>query len=194
MDDRSLHLDKAALATLAHPLRARLLTSLRLDGPGTATDLAARTGTNTGATSYHLRKLAEVGLVIDTGEGTGRRRVWKAATRYTSYEPSDFAGDPDSRADLAWLERHHLEHFLGVTQSWLDAKPGWPVDWQDAAGLSDDVVTVTPAQLAAMSEELWQVIQRHRDAGVDDPTARRVAVHVFTSVMDADEAPQESDA
>lgn len=193
MDDRSLQLDQAALATLAHPLRARLLASLRLEGPGTATDLAARIGTNTGATSYHLRKLAEVELVVDTGEGRGRRRMWRATTRYTSYAPSDFAGDPASQADLAWLERHHLEHFLGQTQAWLEAKPGWPVAWQDAAGQSDDVVTVTPMQMSALREELWEVIQRHRDRGAGDPAARRVAVHVFATVLDADHAPRAVD-
>ena len=49
---------------LAHPLRSRLLDELRLSGPATATTLAAVLHTNSGATSYHLRKLAEVALVV----------------------------------------------------------------------------------------------------------------------------------
>ena len=63
---------------LAHPLRSRLLAQLRLHGPATATDLADVLDTNTGATSYHLRKLESVGLVTDTGTGEGKRRVWEA--------------------------------------------------------------------------------------------------------------------
>jgi predicted ArsR family transcriptional regulator len=59
----TLRLDAHALKVLAHPLRSRLLRALRVDGPATATALAATLGTNTGATSYHLRKLASVGLV-----------------------------------------------------------------------------------------------------------------------------------
>jgi hypothetical protein len=50
-----LRLDAAAVRVLAHPLRSRLLSQLRLDGPATPTSLAAVLATNTGATSYHLR-------------------------------------------------------------------------------------------------------------------------------------------
>ena len=41
-DMTGLRLDAAALKVLAHPLRSRLLSALRVDGPATATDLAAR--------------------------------------------------------------------------------------------------------------------------------------------------------
>ena len=77
----TVHLDRAALAMLAHPLRSRLLDELRISGPATATTLAAVLHTNSGATSYHLRKLAEVALVVDSGQGTGRRRLWSARDR-----------------------------------------------------------------------------------------------------------------
>ena len=77
---------------LAHPLRSRLLRALRVDGPATATALAATLGTNTGATSYHLRKLASVGLVDETGEGRGRERWWRAATEMHGWSERDVAG------------------------------------------------------------------------------------------------------
>ncbi|HUG84474.1 MAG TPA: helix-turn-helix domain-containing protein, partial [Euzebya sp.] len=79
---RLITLDAKQLTTLAHPLRSRLLTALRQEGPATATPLAKRLGTNSGTTSYHLRKLAEVGLVTDApDEGDGRDRWWQAASR-----------------------------------------------------------------------------------------------------------------
>ncbi len=84
--------------TLAHPLRARLLAALRLDGPATATPLAARLGTNSGATSYHLRKLAGVGIVEDDEPTNRRDRVWRAAHSSTSWVSTDFDGDPDAQA------------------------------------------------------------------------------------------------
>ncbi|HWH01466.1 MAG TPA: helix-turn-helix domain-containing protein, partial [Pilimelia sp.] len=72
----------AQLRVLAHPLRSRLLGSLRVHGPQTATALAARLRTNTGAASYHLRQLAGAGLVAEeTGRGRGRERWWRAAHR-----------------------------------------------------------------------------------------------------------------
>src|SRR5690606_14689551 len=57
--------DPAALKALAHPLRVRLLATLRETGPATATELAARLETDSGSTSYHLRVLAEHGFVED---------------------------------------------------------------------------------------------------------------------------------
>ena len=73
---RILHPDTRQLRVLAHPLRSRLVGALRFHGPATATQLAARLGTNSGATSYHLRQLAEVGLVEDDAErSSGRDRV-----------------------------------------------------------------------------------------------------------------------
>ena len=83
-----IRLDAQAVKVLAHPLRSRLLSRLRTAGPATATGLAAALNTNTGATSYHLRKLETVGLVTDTGEGEGKRRLWRASTDFHSWTNS----------------------------------------------------------------------------------------------------------
>ena len=82
-----------------------------------------RLGTNSGATSYHLRKLEAVGLVADTGEGEGKRRLWRAATDFHSYYPSDFAGDEDSETALNWLARDYVRHFSTQAERWVDASP-----------------------------------------------------------------------
>ena len=113
---------------------------LRVGGPATATDLAAALGTNSGATSYHLRKLEAVGLVTDTGEGEGKRRLWRAATDFHSYYPSDFDGDEDSETALNWLARDYVRHFSEQAERWVDASPDLARRWQDACGSSDDMV------------------------------------------------------
>ncbi|MDX5450459.1 MAG: helix-turn-helix domain-containing protein, partial [Actinomycetes bacterium] len=96
-----VRLDRQSVRVLAHPLRSRLLSELRREGPATATDLARRLDTNTGATSYHLRKLAEVGLVEEAEGGVGRERRWQAAHEFTTLSLRDVAGDPDAEAALA---------------------------------------------------------------------------------------------
>ena len=74
-----VRLDSRRLRALAHPLRMRLLAALRLFGPATATELARRLDTNSGQTSYHLRQLAEVGLIEDDPDhSTARDRYWRA--------------------------------------------------------------------------------------------------------------------
>jgi DNA-binding transcriptional ArsR family regulator len=164
-------LDARALRILAHPLRSRLLTELRVHGPATASELADRLDTNTGATSYHLRKLEDVGLVSDTGTGAGRRRVWQAATRGHAWNPSDFAGDEDAEASLAWLTSHYLTQLTARAERWFQVEREWPQEWRDALGYGDDGVRVTPAQAQQLREEIWDVLRRYRDAGADDPEA-----------------------
>ena len=181
-----IRLDADSLRVLAHPLRSRLLTALRTNGPATATELALRLDTNTGATSYHLRKLESVGLVTDTGEGTGKRRVWRAASRGHDWEPSDFAGDPDAEASLAWLTDHYRAYFIERAEWWSRVERDWPSEWRDALGGGDDGVTVTAAQARALREEIEAVLARYHDAGTGDPDAIRVQVWAHLLPMDDD--------
>jgi DNA-binding transcriptional ArsR family regulator len=174
--DDSLQLDATALRVLAHPLRSRLLSELRLHGAATATELADRLATNTGATSYHLRKLESVGLVLDTATGAGKRRVWEAATRGHSWEPSDFAGDDRAEESMTWLTRHYVAQQTDRAEQWFQHQRGWPQAWRDALGYADDGVIVTPAQARELAEELQAVMGRYREAGAGDPAARRVLV------------------
>lgn len=183
--DSDIRLDAEAVKVLAHPLRTRLLTALRRHGAATATELADRLATNTGATSYHLRKLASVGLVEDTGEGEGKRRLWRAASRSHSWAPSDFAGDEDAEASLGWLTRDYVRQAGERMQHWLDAEHSWPQEWRDALGVGDDAVRVTPAQMDQLSDELFAVLAKYRNAGADDPDARGISVWVMSCPQDA---------
>lgn len=181
-----MHLDERAVRVLAHPLRSRILGELRIHGPATATELAAALSTNTGATSYHLRALEEVGLVADTGDGAGRRRIWRASTDFHSWTNSDFAADADARAALGWLRRDYVRQFATRAEGWLDAEAAWPEEWVDQFGLGDAIVTVTVDQLAALQEEIDVVIRKHLRAGEGDPAARRVHLVIQSMPVDLD--------
>lgn len=173
----SLRLDARALKVLAHPLRSRLLSALRMDGPATATALAATLGTNTGATSYHLRKLASVGLVEETGDGRGKQRPWRAATEMHEWTERDVADDPDAREATDWLRRYYLRGFIDHYEAWLDRRDGLPLDWQDAAGASDYAIRVSPARLAAFNDEFAALVERYR-RGTGDPDEETVQVQI----------------
>ncbi|QGN58196.1 helix-turn-helix transcriptional regulator [Nostocoides sp. HKS02] len=189
-DYTGLRLDATALKTLAHPLRSRLLSTLRKGGPATATSLATTLHTNTGATSYHLRRLEAVGLVADTGEGEGKRRLWKAATDSHQYEPSDFVGDEDAETALNWLVRDYIRHLGEQFERWLDVEGSWPVAWRDAAGMNDSFVIATPDQVQAMNAEIDQVVERYRRVGQGNPGARRLAVYSVIYPLDLDRTPR----
>jgi DNA-binding transcriptional ArsR family regulator len=182
-----VRLDARQIRTLAHPLRARLLGHLRLDGPATATRLAEVLSTNTGATSYHLRQLAEAGLVCeDDRESRGRERWWRAAHDISSWWRKDFAGDDDATAAVDWLSAYQVHRLADSAEAWHRAIGEQSDEWRDAAGISDHLLHVNPGQLRALADELNAVIERHRLAAVAQAQAagesgdcRQVQVYVL---------------
>ena len=86
--------------------------------------------------------------MTDTGEGVGKRRLWRASTQYHSWTNSAFAGDDEHphRARLAAAQLHPPVRGTCGALARRGAE-GWPTEWVDALGLSDAFVTVTPEQL-----------------------------------------------
>lgn len=188
-DFSGIELDATAIKVLAHPLRSRLLSRLRTDGPATATELAEVLSTNTGATSYHLRKLEAVGLVADTGEGEGKRRLWQAATDFHSWTTSVLRQDEDSATAMQWLERDYVRQFAERAERWLDTAESWPPEWVDALGLNDTFVLVTPEQLGDLEARRDALIAEYRTVGEGDPRARKISVYSYA--RPADNTPPE---
>lgn len=158
---RKVRLTSRQIRVLAHPLRARLLGALRMDGPATATTLARALDTNTGATSYHLRQLAEVGLVEEVEQGTARQRWWRAVHDVSSWRSTDFDDDPDASAASDWIQAHQVSRAAEQAERWVAEQRDWPRPWREASGFSDYRLRLTPKQLAALQEEIWQVIARY---------------------------------
>lgn len=154
-------LDAKGLRALAHPLRVRMLSSLRADGPATATQLAARLGESSGTTSWHLRQLAEHGFIEeDPDRGTKRDRWWRARRGSTQLTVADFADRPELQGSLDVYLRSIVEQQFGRVADYLSGD--WPLAWRDAATLSDFTVRTTPEGLRALNEELFAVIARHQ--------------------------------
>ena len=200
----SVRLSAEAIKVLAHPLRARLLSALRLGGPATATALAEQLDTNTGATSYHLRKLSSVGLVEETGEGRGRERWWRPTTQMHEWNDDVTEGDPDAQASAGWLREHYVRTFVEAADRWLANHDSWPIEWRRLAGSSDIVLSLTAAELKALMKELWAVVERvHTESSAaaareaaaeadepDDPSARRQRIAVYIHDFPESERPR----
>ncbi len=184
----NIELDSRAVRVLAHPLRSRLLGALRLHGPANATALAERLGTNTGATSYHLRKLAEVDLVVETDEGHGKQRFWAAAQESHSWRNTRFDADPDARAAAGWLRQQQLRYLVERVEEWEQERVRWPEAWRDAASMSDFIVEVSADQLTELLEELYAVLLRYRE-GPPAEGGQQVVVHVVGLPAEPRDAP-----
>ncbi len=152
---RSVSLDAARLRALAHPLRVQLLALLRIGGAATASGLAQRLGTSSGLTSYHLRQLADAGLVAeDVERGTARERWWEAAHDTSSYRPSEV---PDEATEVVrWLEREADRIREQERSTWIAERSTWSPEWADVADQSDYYFRVT-------SEELRSLLSRVHD-------------------------------
>lgn len=182
-----IQLDTRAMRVLAHPLRARLLSELRLHGPANATALAHKLATNTGATSYHLRKLAEVNLVVETGEGTGKQRFWAAAQDSHGWSDTN-TEDPDALAAASWLRQHYWQHFVDRTLRWERTRRDWPVEWQEAAGMSDAIVDLNAEQLGELMKELYALVLRYREMTPGEGH-QQVVVNLFAVPSEPDDRP-----
>jgi DNA-binding transcriptional ArsR family regulator len=103
-------LDLAAIKGLSHPLRVRLFDALSSLGPMTASGLAELLGESSGATSYHLRRLAKHGLVREVeGKGTARERWWERTPEPVSISDRGANDTPAGRQLVEEVSRQQFE-------------------------------------------------------------------------------------
>jgi DNA-binding transcriptional ArsR family regulator len=168
--DRSVRrLDARGLKALAHPLRVRMLGTLRNDGPATATQLAQRLGESTGTTSWHLRQLAEHGFIEeDPDRGNKRDRWWRAKTRATALDVADFADRPELVGTIGMYLQGVVEQQFRRAAGFVETAETWAPAWLEVADFSDYGLRLDPAGLAAMNAEITAVIERYES---DPPPA-----------------------
>jgi DNA-binding transcriptional ArsR family regulator len=158
--ERDVVLDARLLRALAHPMRNRILGLLRLNGPATATTLADRLGVNTGATSYHLRQLADAGLVLeDDSRGNARDRWWKAAHRSTYFDQNELMEtEPElTQSFLHGIAQIYAENMFRAVDELQTQTP----EWRDASILTDFAFHLTADQLKAMKDQLQAVLDKY---------------------------------
>ncbi|MFC7495341.1 MULTISPECIES: helix-turn-helix domain-containing protein [unclassified Nocardioides] len=168
MDLTSITPSPQQMKALTHPVRVRILGMLRIDGPATATTLAGRLGLNTGATSYHLRQLAQHGFVTEDAErGNARDRWWKAAHQVTT---TDTAGpaEQEARDTLDAYLQSVVVVMTQALQSSVEELPLLPDEWREATTYSDWVVKLTPRKARAVVEMLIDSVQQVDEEDDDD--------------------------
>jgi DNA-binding transcriptional ArsR family regulator len=159
--------DPRVMRALAHPVRLAALSHLQGHGPATATQLAPIVGASPSVTSWHLRHLAQHGLVSDWEGGTdGRQRWWKAAARgIRLMQPPDDA----SGADAAYraLSSQLIAQAMGQVRDWQrQVEPALDTDWRAVAGISNTTVLATPSEIAEILDAVERLLApyvRRRD-------------------------------
>ncbi|GAA3095503.1 hypothetical protein GCM10010520_46530 [Rhizobium viscosum] len=144
--------DVTALKALAHPVRLRMLGMLRIDGPATATQLATRLGLNSGATSYHLRQLAQYGFIEDAPGPSRRDRWWRACHEITSVPPAETEGEAFDM-DVAFTQAI-LSLQVDQMQRAVEEYAELPLAWRKASTASDIIIPLTPQKAEALTKRL----------------------------------------
>ena len=160
---------------IVHPIRMRIVDALRDEGPSTATRLAALLGESTGATSYHLRVLAEAGVIEeDPDRGNARDRWWRRAQLL--YIPTD-AEDPAGRAVELSARHLYLSRDEEALRQFVEHMDELPADWRGAAFTGNFTVHLTAQELFDFGLEVLQRIEELRRAPDErPPNAKRISL------------------
>jgi DNA-binding transcriptional ArsR family regulator len=180
-DDIRQITDARALAAMAHPLRRRLLSLLKLDGPSTASVLAQRTGQAVGNISHHLHALATAGLIEEVPElaRDRRERWWRRTGGALSWKPGDFADDTADDAVARAAETLDLDYQVSHVRMWAQTPDEEKARWPDGPFSISTWMRLTDAELAGLSAEMTALIRRWADRELPSDGQERGAVLVF---------------
>ncbi|GAA2601420.1 MULTISPECIES: ArsR/SmtB family transcription factor [Streptomyces] len=179
--------DLGTLKALAHPLRMQLYRGLCVARTATASQLAEQVDEAVSLVSYHLRKLAEHGLVeqAEPQSADGRERWWQPSSDGVTIRDENFRDAPERAAAHLAATRLFHEQRADMYRRYLDERPTWGPEWNSAAPDNESLLRLTPADLAELSAELLALARKYdergraaEDAG-DTEGRENVALHVY---------------
>ena len=151
---------------MIHPVRWRIVETLERRGPLTSTLVGEALGLSTGVTSYHLRLLADAGVISEAPElAKGRERWWRSAEP-KMYIATD-AETPDERAFKAAARLFHLERDEETLRRFMFGVQSLSPEWQDAAFTGSWVVELTADEVFELGMRFLELVDelRNRPAG-----------------------------
>ena len=107
-----------------------------------------------------MRQLAKYGLVEEAGGGTGREKPWRATATSTGWDATG-DGTPEGAAATGLLSSVIAEQYVAQLARWLEASPGEPAEWRQAAMLGDRVLYLTPAELEELGARVGAVLDEY---------------------------------
>lgn len=150
-----VELDARGMRALAHPTRLALLHQLQAQGPNTATGLSEPVGVSPSVASWHLRHLAEHGLVEDAPrQGHGRQRWWRAVIGFR------YAAVDEESADAARALAGVIEQVEGdLTGRWqAEVEPHLEPEWRRLSGRANTTIEVTAGELEEIESSIEQLL------------------------------------
>ncbi len=173
--------DAKALSAMANAFRSRMMDALKVDGPSTASALAARTGQAVGSASHHLKVLSEAGLVEEAPElaKDRRERWWRLVDPGTRWSRADFADDTAAVTAAYAAEALTVQRQFERVQEW-NANAATVPEWDDVAFATQNWMRLSPAEMREVADELVEVLVRWSQRQIPDDGVEREPVFVFS--------------
>jgi DNA-binding transcriptional ArsR family regulator len=179
--------DLGTLKALAHPLRSQLYRALIMARTATASQLAEQVDEAVSLVSYHLRKLAEHGLIeaAESQRTDGRERWWQPASDGVDIHEADFRDAPEKAAAHQAATRLFHEQRTEAYRHYLNERATWGTEWSNASTDSESLMRLTAGELTELTGELLDVLKKYEEKGRtaeaagDSHGRENVALHVF---------------
>lgn len=173
--------DPTAMRALAHPVRLAILARLQRHGPATATQLSEHVGASPSVVSWHLRHLADFGLVEDAEDPDGdrRRRWWKSVKRGFRL---DLPETGEEQAAGRMLRGRLLDQALGGVQQWtIESEPVLDEPWQQQVGVFNTGIRLSLEEARRIEDRIEELLAPYVTRGdaaapVDARTVRMVRI------------------
>ncbi len=148
--------DPRTMRALSHPVRLAILSHLQRNGPATATQLSPHVEATPSVTSWHLRHLAQFGLITEAESPDHRQRYWRAVSRGFRFEmPDDPAGRAAGHELRETMQAANLQQILTWSQQ---TAPYLDATWDRVAGASNTGVDVTATEAADIINQIEEIL------------------------------------
>ncbi|SDE05236.1 ArsR/SmtB family transcription factor [Glycomyces harbinensis] len=170
MSEAPVEHSSAALKALSNPLRRKILHHLGVHGPGNSTTIGQAVGESTGTTSYHLRLLAEAGLIAEVRERAKGRERWWRLVRADRRMPDPSTLSDEDRTTAETLQQAQFDEDVDLVRA---AFLGEPREWTQGSRGGGHM---TAEELREFHEEYIKLLRRFTHGPEDAPPGSRPVI------------------
>ncbi|MDP9858547.1 DNA-binding transcriptional ArsR family regulator [Olsenella profusa DSM 13989] len=146
--------DITTLRVMSNPERMRILGLLRNRGAHTVGQISSEIGLAPGSVSYHLKRLAAVGLAEQmTNPDMDRRQSWWQASD-AAIEPAVSPDEGASKEVRLELGRASVRTYFEAYERYLQGYRDLPRAWREHEIRLDTVLSLTPEEMGQFESDL----------------------------------------
>jgi predicted ArsR family transcriptional regulator len=169
-------------------MRMAILDVLQEREVATATECASVVDASVQACAYHLRTLANWGLVEQVWGPDGRERRWRL--RVPGFNvPKLRTGSPQFEAAWATLRGRIVERDIDLVRRFVEADDAFRPEQQEASTVRNMTLYGTPEELQRLADEVSSLLARYRRRPHERPE-RSERVHAVFWLIPRQDSPR----